>query len=504
MTKSKKTVLNAVTSVILTLLNGLFSIVVIQRIVLKYGSDFNGLNSTVTQFVNFLLVVEGGFTLATTVALFSPFEKNEVREINAIFSASHRNFKKIGLLFFSVGSFISVLSIFFIKSSLDAYVIFFSFFLTFFAMSINLALSSSYKALLQTNQREYNLNAIQIIVLIITQVVTLIAISLSLHMLYIRVIATIGSLLTTFIIIRFCKREYSFLDLNEKPDFDKIKGTKELIFQKITGVVYSTVPVLFISMTVGTKFVSVYIIYNSIFNLVKNLIYSIVNAPRSAFGLLLSERDKSHVYKVFKEFEFIITNVLCLVLSLTMILIMPFMRLYTRGMNDVDYVNFYLPVIMSMIVFFEILHIPSGNIINMAGKFKIGKNIQIIAAVILISTMVILNTMIGFPGILISILFTAISLAILEIYYVHHIFFKQSIRKFIITKIPIIIFSILIVFIFNKIDIYFTSYTYFLFYSTILSLVLICFYIIFNLIFFNYYTKKIMKRALKIVRKKTR
>lgn len=69
MNKTRNSIYNAITSLLLTMLNGLTSIVIIQKIIEVYGSDFNGLNSTVNQLINMLLVVEGGFTLAISVSL---------------------------------------------------------------------------------------------------------------------------------------------------------------------------------------------------------------------------------------------------------------------------------------------------------------------------------------------------------------------------------------------------------------------------------------------------
>lgn len=99
MNKTRNSIYNAITSLLLTMLNGLTSIVIIQKIIEVYGSDFNGLNSTVNQLINMLLVVEGGFTLAISVSLFKPLTENDKTQVNSILSASRNIFKKIGLLF---------------------------------------------------------------------------------------------------------------------------------------------------------------------------------------------------------------------------------------------------------------------------------------------------------------------------------------------------------------------------------------------------------------------
>ena len=98
-TRSSITLLNALSAIGLTFVNGILGIVVTRMVIGQYGSDFNGLNSTANQIVNVLLVIEGGFTLASNVALFSPLTNKDYRTVNRILSVTRRKFKQIGILF---------------------------------------------------------------------------------------------------------------------------------------------------------------------------------------------------------------------------------------------------------------------------------------------------------------------------------------------------------------------------------------------------------------------
>ena len=87
--------LNAISAMCLTITNGLLTIVVTRFILARFGSDFNGLNSTANQIVNVLLILEGGFTLASNVALFYPLTHGDYKQVNGILSATKKKFKKI-------------------------------------------------------------------------------------------------------------------------------------------------------------------------------------------------------------------------------------------------------------------------------------------------------------------------------------------------------------------------------------------------------------------------
>jgi hypothetical protein len=124
---------------------------------------------------------------------------------------------------------------------------------------------------------------------------------------------------------------------------------------------------------------------------------------------------------------------------------MPFIKLYTAGVSDINYLNWPIAVLFVGISFFEIIHLPSGNIINMSGRFRISRNFQIIAAIVLIISMIGGNYFFGFYGIIGAVFITAIVLAILEITYIHNIYFKKGLLDFFRCLMPNLFLSIILV-----------------------------------------------------------
>ena len=73
MNRSNKSILNAIFALLQMVITSIFGLMLGRSIMSHYGSDYNGINSIVTQVVNAIMVLEGGFTLASNVALFKPF-----------------------------------------------------------------------------------------------------------------------------------------------------------------------------------------------------------------------------------------------------------------------------------------------------------------------------------------------------------------------------------------------------------------------------------------------
>ena len=75
--RTKSTFLNAIVMITNTALLSFLALISTNLILKNYGSDYNGVVATANQFVNLILIVEGGFTTAINVALFKNQSNNE-------------------------------------------------------------------------------------------------------------------------------------------------------------------------------------------------------------------------------------------------------------------------------------------------------------------------------------------------------------------------------------------------------------------------------------------
>lgn len=163
--------------------------------------------------------------------------------------------------------------------------------------------------------------------------------------------------------------------------------------------------------------------------MIKSLLHGVIDAPRLGLGQLVAERKKEDVWYVFKQYEYISFAAIFVILSTACALVLPFIRLYTNNLNDANYYDPVIAVFMVLICAVELMHIPSGHLINMAGRFRISRNFQMIACVLLIIAMILGGSFYGIYGMLSAILITAIVLAILEIGYIHLYFFEKKLSE---------------------------------------------------------------------------
>ena len=438
-TRSKNSLLNAITAMGMTLINGLLGIVVTRLVIAAYGSDFNGLNSTANQIINVLLILEGGFTLASNVALFTPLTQGDYPLVNSVLAATRSKFRKIGLLFLAVGAGVAGVYAMLANSALPN-----EFIATVIMMAVvpgafNLFYATTYRVLLQTQQKEYVINTITIFTLGLGHTANIVMISLGGPMWMVRFNTMVFALINSLLIAGFVKKKTPYLDLGQAPRPEYIKGTNDVMIQKITGVIYNSAPIVFLSISPsgGTVLASVYAVYNNVFIMIKSLLHGVIDAPRLSFGQLMTQKKKEDVWPVFAQYEYAAFLVVFVLLTTCSVLILPFIGLYTDGISDANYYDVKIALLMTGIATLELLHIPSGHIINMAGKFRVSRNIQLIACAVLVVGMILGGSIWGVYGMLLSILLVAALLCVMEMGYIHTRFFEKKLGSLALLLLPL-------------------------------------------------------------------
>lgn len=471
--RSKLSLWNALSAVALTMINGLFGIVVTRLIIAQYGSDFNGLNSTVNQIVNVLLVLEGGFTMASNVALFDPLTKCDYNLVNGILTATRSKFRRIGLLFLAIGLAVSVGYGFVVNSALPTEFVITVVVMTVIPAAFNLFYATTYRVLLQAQQKEYAISLITTITIALGHVSNIVLVAVEGPMWMVRFNTMVFNLLNSVLIVCYVKRKAPFLNFAVIPHPERISGTNDVMVQKITGVIYNSAPIVFLSVSPvgGTLLASVYAVYNNVFSMLKSLLHALIDAPRLSFGQLLTERKREDIWLVFAQYEYAAFSAVYVLLCTCGALIMPFINLYMDGITDVNYYDLAIAVFMLLIAAVEMIHIPSGHLINMAGEFRISRNFQLISCIVLLIGMVVGGSIWGIYGMLGAVLLVAFILACLEIGYVHTRFFQGRLGKLARLLFPMSLSSLAICYLEMHIPLRVDSYLSFLVYGIVFTLV---------------------------------
>ena len=116
---NKSLSINMVTSVlsrIVVLITGL----IVQHFILQaYGSTLNGLTSSITQVMSYLVLFEAGLGTASIQALYDPLSRNDWKKVSGIVVATGVEYKKITAAFSSVLLLVSLVLPFTLKGQVE-------------------------------------------------------------------------------------------------------------------------------------------------------------------------------------------------------------------------------------------------------------------------------------------------------------------------------------------------------------------------------------------------
>lgn len=430
--RTKKTIINLIVNVLSVPITALLGLWMTQLVLLNYGSDINGLNALITQIIAVILVLEAGLGAAVNSKLYKPYVDNNTFAINAILSVTKKGFELIAVVF-SLLSFIVLLVVpNLINTDIPKSTIVVLFILACIPTAIYLGFSLKYKPLYDVSQSEYILSGINLVITILGQVVAIIFIyrgaSIELVRFWIMFFLTLRSILI-YVISKKRYKEFQFQ--SKEKDYSFLKEMPSVISLKITSLIYGTAPILYISFAIGTMMTSVYSVYNMIFMMLKSLAYALVNAPANAFGQLLANKENLDAVKEkFLKYQLIVILFVTILLVTCMIVILPFIELYTNRVDDINYIDFKMAVLICIITFLEIIHIPSGLMMQVTGAFKENRKMQNIATLSLIFSIIIFPIFTGFYGVLLALVICNIILCFMEVKYAFEVIFKTTMWKF--------------------------------------------------------------------------
>lgn len=109
--------------------------------------------------------------------------------------------------------------------------------------------------------------------------------------------------------------------------------------------------------------------YNMIFGVVERVTFTIRDSFKFALGQKYNNNFPKFV-KMFNLFESSYISLVFALLTITTILILPFMRLYTSGIEDTNYIDTLLPLLFAVVKLLFNARLSSDLVIDIVGHFR--------------------------------------------------------------------------------------------------------------------------------------
>ncbi len=336
----------------------------------NFGSEVNGVLSTIKQIFAYMVLLESGVGLATMQALYKPVAEKDHNKISAVLSATNRYYVKIGMVYSAVVLLIAVVYEFFVPvTNVPGGVIFGIVALTGLPSVFSYFVQSKYRILMEVDGRKYVINNAETVLQLLANVAKILVLVFTDSLLLIQLSFCVLSLLQLGYLYLHAKGRYPWLDMKVKPDNEAISQRKSVLVHQVSGMVFNNTDVLLLSFLCDFKVVSVYTIYNIFFSQVQTFITNVISGFSFALGQMFhTDREKfMKVYNVYETFYIMATFV---IYTLMAVFLLPLIQIYTKGINDANYTNVYLVVLFVVMNLLSNGKLPSNHVLEYAGKFE--------------------------------------------------------------------------------------------------------------------------------------
>ena len=236
---------------------------ILPRLYLEnFGSEVNGVLSTIKQIFSYLFLLESGIGLATTQALYKPVAEKDQNKVNSIISATNNFYVKIGFLYALIVLIIATVYAFIIPTSVPSGIIFSIVVLTALPAIFSYFVQAKYRILLEVDGRKYVITNSETILQIVSNVAKLLVLLFTNSLILIQLVYCALALIQLLYVYIHAKRRYNWLNTKAEPDYQAVSQRKSVLVHQVSGVVFNNTDVLLLSFLCDFKVVSVYTIYN--------------------------------------------------------------------------------------------------------------------------------------------------------------------------------------------------------------------------------------------------
>ncbi|WP_346940991.1 polysaccharide biosynthesis C-terminal domain-containing protein [Clostridium sp.] len=287
----------------------------------------------------------------------------------------------------------------------------------------------SYSVLLQAAQKTYITQIASSITIVLNAILIILLVMLNSNIIVVKLISSLVFVIKPFILWMYVKKEFDLVEVTKrKPELLEQKWTG--LGQHIAFFLHSNTDIAVLTILTNLKYVAVYSVYNMIISQIQNFTTSFSTGMEALFGDMLAQKEIVELHDTFDLYEGIISFVAGVFFSVTAVMIIPFVRIYTYGLNDANYIYPFFGFVLVIASYVFCLRMPYHSMTIAAGCFKETKFAAYGEALINISLSIILVSKFGLIGVAIGTFVAVVFRTFYYVYYLSHNVFNRKIRKF--------------------------------------------------------------------------
>lgn len=430
--RGKQALKNVGSNILLQIVTAVSGLLLPRLYLMVYGSAMNGMVSSVTQFMSYLMLLEAGIGAAAMVSLYEPLAYNDVDKINGILAAAKKFYYQTGIVYAAMVGGLALIYPYLLNGQISIHITQGIVIILSLSNLIDYLFLGKYRVLLNADQHGYIVIGAQTIGTILNMGISIVMIQAHFSIIFVKLVATFVYILRSIFIFVYIKKHYPYLDFNVVPIEGSFSQRWAALVHQISTVVLNNTNLIILTLLGGARSlleISVYTIHQMVSNMILLVISSFSNALAPGFGELISKKETDTLEKAFSEYEFFFQILLFLLYVCMGVLFIPFISLYTEGVSDVNYIRPGVALLFTLIGAIQNIRTPHITLICAAGHYRQTQRRALLEAGINITLSTFLISRYGLTGVLTGTLIAFIYSACHIFWYCNKCILKNSIKR---------------------------------------------------------------------------
>ena len=400
--RTKESAKSFLFTIILQLEKIIIGFIIPQLFLRTYGPEIHGLTSSITNILSYLTLVNAGLGTASIQALYAPLGRKDSHETNAVLNAVSRFYRQTGIAY----SILVVLMAFILPSVVGNQVESITVIVLMIVMGssgvLGYILQAEYKVLLQADQKLYVVSVVNVIIMALNSIFQVVLILYKVHIIFVQLVP-VATIIVSFVLFRrYVLKNYGYLDRKIAANMKALSKRWSAFTHQIAGLVVNNIPILLLTVCIrDLVLVSIYSVYQLVFRELYLLMTSVFSqATVASFGQLGAVSDYESIKRNYKLYEYAFYMTVSVVYSVSSVMILSFVDLYTISVKGVQYVDEKLAVLFIIVGIANNLRVPGVTMINAYGLYKETQWRAILEAMINFVVSVAMIQIIGIYGVL--------------------------------------------------------------------------------------------------------
>ena len=328
--RAKRNIATALCNQLITTACG---IVTLRVLLASFGSEAYGICASITQFLSYIMLLESGIGGVARAKLYAPLALRDMCEVSAVYNAIRRFFYYVAAAFVAYSVLLGLT-----YHDLAGVTLYSRPYIFALVLTIGLSTLAKYMGglanltLIVADQRQYVNNCIMIAAAVVNAAAVVLLTQLKTQLLWVKLGSSMIFAVRPLLYRLYVKKHYPL---------PKAGKTSAVLDQKWTGIgqhiayfLHMNTDIVLLTLFADVKLVAVYAVYNMVIGSVRAITESFSSGMEAKFGELIAKGRLDRLRRAFRRYQTLIVSVSVVLFSCTGALIVPFVRLYTKGITD--------------------------------------------------------------------------------------------------------------------------------------------------------------------------